>query len=247
MSLRVLITGASRGIGAEFARIAAAEGHRVILTARSRADLDRLAAEIGGAGVIPADLSDPAEAERVWQEAGRVDILINNAGLGGSGNFATAGTWDRERHMLDVNVMAATLLAKRAMGQMIPRGSGRILNVASLAAWVPGPNMAIYFASKAYLRSLSDALHHEAKTRGVTVTALCPGPVDTAFFEAGGLRGGRRMLPAADVARIGWDGMMAGRRTVIPGAQGKFLAAATSLLPRALLLPIVARTLNHRP
>lgn len=247
MSLRVLITGASRGIGAEFARIAAHEGHRVILTARNAADLDRLAAEIGGAEVIPADLSDPAEVEQVWQEAGQVDVLINNAGLGGSGDFAGAETWDRERHMLDVNVLAATLLAKRALGQMIPRGSGRILNVASLAAWVPGPNMAIYFASKAYLRSLSDALHHEAKGRGVGVTVLCPGPVDTDFFNAGGLRGGRRMLPASDVARIGWDGMMAGRRTVIPGAQGKLLAAATSLLPRALLLPIVARTLNHRP
>lgn len=219
----------------------------MILTARNRDDLDRLAAEIDGAEVIPADLSDPAEVERVWQEAREVDILINNAGLGGSGDFAKPDTWDRERHMLDVNVLAATLLAKRALGQMVPRGSGRILNVASLAAWVPGPNMAIYFASKAYLRSLSDALHHEAKGRGVTVTALCPGPVDTAFFEAGGLRGGRRMLPASDVARIGWDGMMAGRRTVIPGAQGKLLAAATSILPRALLLPIVARTLNHRP
>ncbi|WP_375263812.1 SDR family NAD(P)-dependent oxidoreductase, partial [Palleronia sp.] len=209
--------------------------------------LERLAAEIGGSQVVPADLSDPAEAERVWQAAGEVDILINNAGLGGSGDFARPDTWERERHMLDVNVVAATLLAKRALGQMIPRRSGRILNVASLAAWVPGPNMAIYFASKAYLRSLSDALHHEAKGRGVTVTALCPGPVDTAFFDAGGLRGGRRMLPASDVARAGWDGMLAGRRTVIPGAEGKALATVSSLLPRALLLRIAARTLNHRP
>lgn len=243
---RVLITGASRGIGAAIARLAATQGHRTILTARSADDLDRLAAELGGAETIPADLSDPAEVERVWQAAGHVDILINNAGLGGSGDFALPDTWEREQHMLDVNVLAATHLAKRALGQMIPRGSGHILNVASLAAWVPGPNMATYFASKAYLRSLSDALHHEAKGRGVTVTVLCPGPVDTDFFNAGGLRGGRRMLPAADVARAGWDGMMAGRRTVIPGAQGKVLAAAASLLPRALLLPIAARTLNHR-
>ncbi|QFU08274.1 putative oxidoreductase [Rhodobacteraceae bacterium THAF1] len=244
---RVLITGASRGLGAAFARIAHDAGHEVFLVARDQGDLEALAAELGSrAAVLVCDLADGAALDAMWRDAGRVDVLINNAGLGGSGDFA-ASDWDRERAMLDVNLLAATRLAKLAMGQMIPRGDGRILNVASLAGYLPGPNMAIYFATKAYLRSLSEALWQEARGRGVTVTALCPGPVDTAFFDAGGLRGGRDMMDAATVAQAGWDGMMRGRRMVIPGVGPKAIAIAATHLPRRLALAIAAKALNHRP
>ncbi|TRD19774.1 SDR family NAD(P)-dependent oxidoreductase [Palleronia caenipelagi] len=244
---RVLVTGASRGIGAEIGRIASREGHHVILTARNAGDLDALASALPGpTTVLPADLADAGARAQLWEDAGQVDILVNNAGLGGSGDFARPDTWTREQEMIEVNLVAATDLAKRATAQMIARGSGRILNVASLAGFLPGPNMAIYFATKAYLRSLSEALWQETKGRGITVTALCPGPVDTNFFRAGNLRGGRQMMSADTCARAGWDGMMAGRRTVIPGWRFKALALA-SRLPRSLLLPITARTLNHAP
>lgn len=248
---RVLVTGASRGIGAALARVAASEGRDLVLTARDAGDLERLSRELAGrfgvsARVIAADIAIPEEVDRVWAEAGPVDVLVNNAGLGGAGDFARPETWPRERQMLEVNLLAATRLAKLATGAMISAGAGRILNVASLAGYLPGPNMAIYFATKVYLRALSDALWQETRGRGVSVTALCPGPVDTAFFEAGGLRGGRRMLPAEAVARAGWRGMMAGRRTVIPGARNRAIAALTSCLPRAVLLPVTARILNHR-
>ena len=244
-----LITGASRGLGAAFARIAAAQGCALVLAARSRDDLEALAAELEPrvpVRVVPVDLSTPDGARTLWEAAGPVDILVNNAGLGGSGDFGTSEAWPREREMIEVNVRAATELAKLALPPMLARGSGRILNVASLGGFLPGPNMAVYFAGKAYLRSLSLALWQETRDRGVTVTALCPGPVDTNFFVAGGLRGGRAMLPADRVAQSGWDAMMAGRREVVPGVGARAIAALSHLLPSALSLPLAGRALNHR-
>ncbi|CAM4175097.1 SDR family NAD(P)-dependent oxidoreductase [Palleronia rufa] len=249
---RALITGASRGLGAAFARIAAADGCDLVLSARTRPDLDRMAHALRTlhgiqVQVVACDLSEPGAAERLWAAAGPVDILVNNAGLGGSGDVARRDTRARDGQMIAVNFVAAATLAKLAAASMIARGQGRILNVVSLAGFLPGPNMAVYFATKAGMRSLSEALWQETRGRGVTVTALCPGPVDTDFFAAGGLGGGRAMLPAGRVARDGWDAMHRGRRVVVPGRRYRAVALLCGLLPRALLLPLAARVLNHRP
>ena len=249
---RALITGASRGLGAAFARIAAADGCDLVLSARNQPDLDRLAQDLRARHgtnvlVVPCDLSQPGAADRLWEAAQPVDILVNNAGLGGSGDVSRTQTRARDDAMVAVNFVAAVTLARCAAAQMLDRGRGRILNVASLAGFLPGPNMAVYFATKAGLRSLSESLWQETRGRGVTVTALCPGPVDTDFFDAGGLRGGRAMLSAERVAQEGWNAMHRGRRMVVPGLPYKAVALLAGLVPRSLLLPLAARVLNHRP
>lgn len=250
-----LVTGASEGLGREFARLAAATGHKVILTARSEDKLRALAAELSVESVvIPADLSQPGEPDRLWAEAtaGRaIDVLVNNAGLGRNGAFADPAGWDREHASVQVNVVAATVLMKRAAVDMAARGSGRILNVASMAGLMPGPNMAVYHATKAYLLSLSEAAAIELAPTGVTVTALCPGATATEFFRADGADGAtvlqRMGMPSAEsVARIGWEAMLAGQRVVVPGAQNKLTAALVGLTPRGLAARITGRLLARR-
>lgn len=247
MSDWTLITGASEGLGVEFARIAAAEGQPMILTARSEDKLEALARELRQKGaevvVIPADLSRPEEAERLWQAATadrHIGFLINNAGLGRNDPFGTAEGWDREAASIEVNVTALTRLMKLALPPMQARGAGRILNVASTAAFLPGPNMAVYHASKAFVLSLSEAVAHELRGTGVTVTALCPGATRTNFFTDADMHGVRllKLSPpaAADtVARTGWDGAMAGRRVVVPGLMNKLAAQMPRLLPRRVV------------
>ena len=245
-----LVTGASSGIGLELARVAAERGYDLILVARREEALRALAAELerdrgARARVVPADLAAPAGPDavlRAVEELGlEVDVLVNNAGFGLYGDFVDTDL-DVEREMIAVNVTTPTVLAKAFGRAMVERGRGRILNVASTAAFQPGPRMAVYYATKAYLLSLSIALSVELARTGVTVTCLAPGPVRTPFRErarvsASRLFSGERGMEPADVARAGWRALERGRRLVIPGAWNRVGAAAARGVP----LPFSAR------
>jgi hypothetical protein len=251
MQPAVVVTGASSGLGVEFARLAAAEGAKTVLIARSVPDLKRLAAEIDPSGrsavVLGIDLAAPDSGETIARELETrglyCDTLVNNAGLG---LFGDAVELDRARQfgIIDVNVRAATDLMLRFLPDMVARGSGRILNVGSMAGFAPGPRMAVYYASKAYLLSFSQALAQEVKGSGVTLTCLCPGPLRTPFLVRAGAEQTwlSRLTPkpeAAAVARAGWRAMKAGRRLCIPGIGNKLTVAAIRFLPRAALLATV--------
>lgn len=249
----VLVTGASEGLGRAFAQLAAGKGFDLVLVARGQERLEALAQDLRGQGreavVIVADLSDAAEVERAWAEAStgrRIGWLINNAGLGSHGKFANPEGWPREKMSMQVNIDALTRLMKLALPHMEAAGGGRILNVASNAAYMPGPGMAIYHASKSYVLSLSQAVADEMRNRGVTVTALCPGPTKTAFFDSAGIGDlpivRRFPMPSAEaVARAGWDAAMDGKRVIIPGAINKVMAWSTRITPPGLLLAITRR------
>jgi hypothetical protein len=254
-----LITGASEGLGREFARLAAEDGHDLILSARRENLLEALAADLRAAHgvaveVIPADLSREGEAERLWHaaSAGRqIGILVNNAGLGAHGAFAERAEWGREYQSLMVNVVSATVLMKEAVTAMAAGSGGRVLNVASTAAYLPGPWMAVYHATKAHLLSLSEAVATELRGSGITVTALCPGATRTGFFKAGGIEGEtliqRLPMPTAEkIALKGWAAMKEGRRVAVPGAENKAFALAGRMLPRALVLRVTAFFLRRR-
>lgn len=241
-----LITGASKGLGVEFAHLAARHGRKMILTARSADMLDALAGKLRAQGaevvVIPADLSDLAEADRLWAEAtkGRqIDFLINNAGLGSHGAFAAPDAWDRELASVNVNMLTLTRLMKLAIPHMQSQGRGRILNVASAAGFLPGPHMAVYAATKAYVLQLSEAIAHELRGSNVAVTAFCPGPTQTNFFADGDMHGTRllKLTPIAqadDVAAAGWQAAIGGRAVSVPGALNVVIANLPRLLPRSI-------------
>jgi uncharacterized protein len=253
MQPAVVITGASSGLGVEFAKLAAREGARVILIARSTPELNNLAAKIDPSGrstvVLRIDLRAQDAGDVIARELEALDlychILINNAGFA---LFGDAVELDREHQLeiIDVNVRAATDLMLQFLPGMVTRKSGGILNVGSIAGFVAGPRMALYFASKAYLGSISQALMQEVRNAGVTVTCLCPGPVRTQFLGRAGadqvaLFKLLRKLDAADVARAGWDAMKAGRTLCVPGIGNKIAVMGTRLLPRAALLAIIGR------
>lgn len=242
----VLITGASSGIGVELARLFAANGDHVVLAARREDRLKALAEELAAKhGVrteaIAADLAKPDGAKKLAIEAGRrglvVDVLVNNAGFGLRGRFATLPL-DRQLEMIQVNVAAPTALAGLYLPGMLARGRGGVLNVASLAAFQAGPDMAVYYATKAFLLSFSEALFEESRRKGVTVTALCPGPVPTEFGDVADLGGTRLfktgVVSAVDVAKAGFDGFQAGKAIVIPGTLPKIGAFVTRFGSRGL-------------
>ena len=242
-----LITGASAGLGAEFARQCAARGEALLLVARRRDRLEALKSEIGGdVHVIAADLAEGGAAEslmaQVAAEGLAVATLINNAGFGGGGAFA-GQPLDRQREMIDLNVRTLTLLCHLALGPMIERGKGAILNVASTAAFQPGPGSAVYFATKAYVLSFTEALHQELKGSGIKVSALCPGPTATEFGEVAGYKGPalkRFKGDAAGVVKAGLDGLDRNRAIVIPGFANKAGAQASRWLPRSTVRRIIA-------
>jgi short-subunit dehydrogenase len=253
---RALVTGASGGIGLELARELARHGHPVVLAARSAEKLDALAAELSTqhgvrAVPLPADLADASGAERLvaaLRERGLdVDVLVNNAGVGMHGPFF-AGDAAGQLALLQLNVVSLTLLTRLLLPAMVARRVGRVLNVASTAAFVPGPFMATYYASKAYVLSLSVALANELSGSGVTVTALCPGPTRTGFGAAAGITKTRlfrrgAVMDAATVARVGYEGMMSGKPIVVPGVRNRLLAGTSGLAPRTLTARI-ARALQ---
>lgn len=261
MEGNTLITGASAGIGRALAREFAQNGDDVVLVARREEKLRETAVRFERehgvtAHIVILDLAVPEAPERLYEIVRerelRVDVLVNNVGIGTQGRFVDIDL-QRERDQLRLNVVTPTVLAKLFGREMANRGNGGILNVSSSAAFQPGPYMAVYYASKAYLLSLSEALYEEFRADGVTVTALCPGPVSTEFQERAGNtdapigREGEGLIrwQCVDaVARAGYKGLMNGRAVVIPGLDYKFLERLTRVTPRPLRRRLVA-TLNR--
>ena len=252
MSKTALVTGASRGIGRELARLLAADGYDLALVARSEEELERTRRDLaegygGSARTFARDLSKPGAAEDLWREidgAGiAVDILVNNAGSGDYGALARQDL-GRVSATVVLNALALTILTRLALPGMLERRFGRILNVASVVAYQPGgPHMATYYASKAYVLSFSKGLSRELSGTGVTVTALCPSTTATSFDERSGASRSRlySLLPKGSpesVARAGYRGMNRGARVVLPGLSSKVLAFAGELPPRRIALEV---------
>ena len=249
-----LVTGASSGIGADIARELAGRGYGVTLAARREDRLRELAGELEGFGVrvevAPCDVADEASrGAMVASIAARgltVDVLVNNAGFGSAGHFVELDH-DREVQLVRTNVEAVVALCGVYAPQMADRGRGAILNVASTAAFQPLPIQATYAASKAFVLSFSDSLHEELGAHGVSVTALCPGPVDTEFVDVAGMSEHVSSMPKAffasspKVAAAGVKGMEKGKRVVVPGGLNRAGAIGGQLAPRSLLLPFVRR------
>lgn len=244
-----LVTGGSGGIGLELARELAKRRCDVILAARSEKALRSVARELASAHgvkthVIVSDLSAPGAAEHLAREAmaiGRIDVLVNNAGFGAFGPFADRPL-DEQMSMVRVNIDALTELTWRVMPHLLS-ARGKILNVASTAAFQPGPLMAVYYATKAYVLSFSEALAEELSERGVTVTCLCPGPTKSGFQERAGVEETRLvkmgMMPADRVARTGVSGLFAGRRVVVPGMTNRLGTQLPRLSPRRATTKVV--------
>lgn len=250
---RTLITGSSVGIGAALAEVFAAHGHDLILVARRRDKLEARAAELErkfGVKVayLAQDLADPTGPQSVFdavtEQNLEVQHLVNNAGVGLYGKFA-ATDLDAERKMIQLNVTSLVELTKRFLPAMLRKRGGRILNVASTAAFVPGPWMSVYYASKAFVLSFSEAINYELASGGITVTTLCPGPTESEFKVRAGSERSRLfeafLMDAETVARAGYDGMMKGKAVVIPGLRNKLIPVAARLTPR----PLIAM-LSHR-
>ena len=240
-----LITGASAGLGVEFARQLAKRGHALVLAARRQDRLDELVAELGNARSVAIDLSKATATAELLADLDahgeQVDLLVNNAGFGLIGRFAELDG-RRQREMIDLNVATLTDLCRAVAPRMIERKSGAILNVASTAAFQPGPNMAVYFATKAYVLSFTEALHEELKPHGVKVSCLCPGPTRTEFGDVAGFGGNglfdRVAMAAPDVVAAGLAGLDRNRAVVVAGLVNKIGAASTRFAPRSVVRKI---------
>ena len=250
-----LITGASDGIGLELARVFARDGWDLVIVARNADKLEAVATELRGGGstvrAFPCDLSRDGVAEdlfaRVEQAGSQIEAMVNNAGISNHGEFKDTPL-DVELGEIHLNVIALTALTKLFVRPMVSRGHGYVLNVASTAAFQPGPLMAVYYASKAYVLALTEALADELRGSGIRVTALCPGPTETGFAERGKmprtrlyLRGG--MAPSK-VAHAGYRAMLAGKTVFIPGFWNRVAAFSPRISPRALVVKVV-RHLNE--
>lgn len=247
-----LVTGASGGIGEELARLLAADGVNVVLVARSGGKLAALAEELTrrrqvSAVALEQDLSAPDAVDRLERDLAsrglRIDILVNNAGFGTYGPFVETSEAE-ELRLLQVNVVALTALTKRLLPGMVQRRHGRVLNVASTAAFQPGPLMAVYYASKAFVLSFSEALANETAGTGVTVTCLCPGPTSTGFQDRARMGESRLFstlgtMTAAEVARQGYAGMKAGRAVVITGLTNRLGVQLLRVSPRAVVRHVI--------
>tara|TARA_Y100000748_G_C15430086_1_gene462895 strand:- start:85 stop:855 length:771 start_codon:yes stop_codon:yes gene_type:complete len=249
---RALVTGASSGIGKEIARVLSSQGCDLVITARRRLELENLSKELTDrhsidVKVVVADLSDQVGAENLIRETGEIDILVNNAGYGFLGEHMKLNQ-EGQLNMINLNIRALTHLTRHYGSEMKKQGSGRILNVASIAGYQPGPNMAVYCATKAYVLSYSRALHAELKKTGVSVTALCPGFVETGFQEVAGMELGALELsgavPVDKVAETAVKAMRKGRREVIPGLLNKPIPYVNRLVPISLNLAIVKRLMS---
>jgi len=240
-----VVTGASAGLGVDFARQLSKQGHRLVLVARRKDRLQALAKELGNARALAIDLSAKGAAAKLMadlQTKGEVvDLLVNNAGFGLIGRFAKLDA-GREREMIDLNVGTLTDLCRAVAPGMIERRSGGIINVASTAAFQPGPRMAVYFATKAFVLSLTEALHEELKPHGVKVTCLCPGPTRTEFGDVAGFGGNglfdKVAMESPDVVAAGLKGLDRNKAVVVPGFVNKIVASSGRFAPRSVVRKI---------
>ena len=251
-----LITGASEGLGRDLAKLFARDGHHLVLVARNESRLNELAAELRGlfhieVDIVVQDLSIADASQRVFErlQGKPIDFLVNNAGFGTHGFFAESDV-QSQLAMLQVNVVALTHLTRLIVPGMLQRRSGRILNMASVAAYIPGPLMAVYYASKAYVLSFSEALSNELAGSGVSVTAVCPGPTKTEFQKRAEIEGSAlfsgNVMSSAEVARIGYEGFMRGKRVVITGFSNRVLVSASKLSPRRMTAAIARKRNDNR-
>ncbi|MFB6127973.1 MAG: SDR family NAD(P)-dependent oxidoreductase [Halolamina sp.] len=251
-----LVTGASSGIGHELATLFAADGWKLLLVARSRDDLETVADELVDAHgvpvhVFPQDLSTAAGAEALYEAVTdadhEVDALVNNAGFGSYGDFLEDDA-DTDDALIGLHAAAVTRLTKLFGREMAAGDGGYVLNTASVAGWAPSPGSAVYSAAKHYERAFSEAIAEEFEAEGITVTALCPGETATGFFDRGdyGASGAASapMMSAAEVAAVGYEGLMNGDRIVVPGARNKLRVLLGRLLPRSLYVKAAGRSIR---
>jgi short-subunit dehydrogenase len=252
MTKTALITGASSGIGLELARIHARQGDNLVLVARNKNKLDELKSEIEAqykirVYVIARDLSVKDAALDVYNEIKKsglqIDYLVNNAGFGHLGAFAE-NSWDKEEQMIQLNITALTQFTKLLLPGMIASGNGKIMNVGSVASFMPGPLMAVYYATKAFVLSFSEAVNAEVRGKGVTVTALCPGPTESGFQDVAEMRGIKlvekfKMPSSRVVAEYGFRAMMKGKPVAIHGALNRLMVASLRISPRSLVVKMV--------
>ncbi|MCF6172059.1 MAG: SDR family oxidoreductase [Bacteroidales bacterium] len=257
MNNTALITGASSGIGLELARLHAAKGDNLVLVARNKAKLDELKQELEATNnisvtTIKKDLSLPDAAREVYDETQekniRVDYLINNAGFGDFGLFYETD-WEKELRMINLNITSLTQFCKLYLKEMIKRGSGKIMNVSSTAAFQPGPTMAVYFATKAFVLHFSEAIGNEVGDKGITVTALCPGATESGFPAAAGMGTDnfidKKKIPTSkEVAAYGYKAMMKGKAVAIHGLMNALMVNSIRLTPRSLTVKVVRKMME---
>jgi len=249
-----LITGASNGIGLELAKIHALKGDDLVLVARNKSKLDELKTELENhykvkVYTIGKDLSAPHSAKEVYDETTQqkiqIDYLINNAGFGDFGMFVETD-WNKELQMINLNITTLTQFTKLYLQDMVKRRNGKIMNVASTAAFQSGPTMAVYFATKAYVLSFSEAIDNEVRDKGVTVTALCPGATESGFqaaaaMEERNLVKGKKLPSSKEVAEYGYASMMKGKTVAIHGIMNWIMASSVGFLPRSLVVKVTRK------
>ena len=249
-----LITGASNGIGLELAKIHASKGDNLVLVARNKGKLDELKTELEAkfsvnVHTIGKDLSAPQSAKEVYEETSRqsiqIDYLINNAGFGDFGMFVDSD-WNKDEQMINLNITTLSYFTKLYLQDMVKRGNGKIMNVASTAAFQSGPTMAVYYATKAYVLHFSEALDNEVRDKGVTVTALCPGATESGFqaaaaMEESALVKGKKLPTSKAVAEYGYAAMMRGKTIAIHGLMNTILAISVRFMPRKLVVMVTRK------
>lgn len=249
-----LITGASNGIGLELAKVHASKGGDLVLVARNKSKLDELKTEFEQqykikVYTIGKDLSANNAAQEVYDETQKqniqIDYLINNAGFGDFGMFAETD-WNKELQMINLNITTLTQFTKLYLQDMVKRRNGKIMNVASTAAFQSGPTMAVYYATKAYVLSFSEAIDNEVSDKGVTVTALCPGATESGFqaaaaMEESNLVKGKKLPTSKEVAEYGYAAMLKGKTVAIHGFMNWFLANSVRFMPRALVVKVTRK------
>ncbi len=249
-----LITGASNGIGYEIAKIHAANGGNLVLVARNKAKLEELKQELESqykvsVYTIGKDLSEVNAAQDVYNETTKqnikIDYLINNAGFGDFGMFADA-IWENQMKMINLNITTLTQFTHLYLKDMLTRKTGKIMNVASTAAFQSGPTMAVYYATKAYVLNFSEAVDNEVKNKGITVTALCPGATESGFqaaaaMEESSLVKGKKLPTSKEVAEYGYKAMLKGKAVAIHGLLNYILANSVRFLPRAIVVAITRK------
>ncbi len=250
MEKYALITGASQGIGYEFAVVLAQMGYNLILVARNEEKLAKIQTELTQKNNIKVlysaqDLSQASACEAVFTtfQDKNIEILINNAGFGDFGDFVESN-WIKQNEMMQLNMVSLTHLTHLFLPKMVAQKNGKIMNIASTASFQPGPLMAVYYATKSYVLSFSEAIGKELENTGVTVTALCPGPTTSGFQAAASLEEsklvkGKKLPTAQEVAVFGIKAMMKGKSVAVHGFQNNFLAGLVKFLPRKMVLSMV--------